>query len=430
MTTVVVGGGLGGALAARALDLAGEEVMVLEAEAEPGGVARSIEMDGYLLEPAAGSLMLPHPSLDPLLDGLEVEVSAAPSTARRRFVRNRNRTAEVRPGPGLLASPLVSPGGKLRALAEPFVSEGPDEESLEEFLVRRLGREAGALAARLMAGGVHAGDPTTLSVEAAFPALSHLEREHGSLLRGALAGRRTARPSRPSTHVVQGGTAGVARAVAGSLGERWRNSWRASRLEPTGNGWRIHGPETIEAERVVAAVSPEVTARLFPPLFSEAEPAPWAPVAVVWLGLTAPQLPEGFGVLIGPGEGFLTLGFLYESAYAPDRAPSGRGLVKAIVGGATDPAAVDLADDTLKERVVDELSRVLASGIRVDMSHVVRHHPGIPQYTAGRRHMVARLRDALPAGLDVCGWAYDGVGVTHLATAAHRLATPHQRFRA
>lgn len=424
MTTVVVGGGLGGALAARAMDLAGEDVTVLEAEAEPGGVARSIEVNGYRLEPAAGSLMLPHPVLDRLLDGLGVEVRAAPATARRRFVRHRNRTLEVGPGPGLLTSPLVSPVGKLRVMAEPFIPAGPGEESLEGFLVRRLGREAGGLAAWLMAGGVHAGDPAALSVEAAFPALSHLEREHGSLLRGILAGRRTAGSTRPSTHVVQGGTAAVARAVATSLGERWRNSWRAGRLEPTGDGWLIHGPETIEAERVVAAVSPEVLVRLFPPLFSDPEPAPWAPVAVVWLGLTAPQLPEGFGVLIGPGEGFFTLGFLYESAYAPGRAPDGRGLVKAIVGGATDPAAADLADDRLTERVADELSRVLASAVRVDMSHVVRHHPGIPQYTAGRRHMVGRLRAALPAGLDVCGWAYDGVGVNHLAMAAHRLATP------
>lgn len=423
MTTVVVGGGLGGALAARALDLAGEEVVVLEAEEEPGGVARAVEVDGYLLEPAVGTLMLPNPVLERLLDGLDLEVRAAPPTARRRFIRHRGLTVEVRPGPGLLTSPLASPMGKLRAMAEPFVSAGIGDESLEGFLVRRLGKEAGGLAAWLMAGGVHAGDPAALSVEAAFPALSHLEREHGSLLRGVLTNGRKGRP-RPTTHVVTGGTAGLARAVAAKLGERWRNSWRASRLEPDGGGWRVHGPEDIAAERVVAAVSPAVMAELYPPLFPDPEPAPWAPVAVVWLGLAAPQLPEGFGVLIGPGEGFVTLGFLYESAYAPERAPAGRGLVKAIVGGATDPAAVDVGDDELEERVADELSRVLGSEVVVDMRHVVRHDPGIPQYTAGRRHMLARLRESLPPGLGVCGWAYDGVGVSHLATAAHHLATP------
>lgn len=423
MTTVVVGGGLGGALAARALDLAGEDVMVLEAEEEPGGVARAIELDGYLLEPAAGSLMLPHPDLDRLLDGLEVEVRPAPPTARRRFIRHRDRTVEVRPGPGLLTSPLASPAGKLRAMMEPFISSAPGDESLERFLVRRLGAEAGALAAWLMAGGVHAGDPAALSVEAAFPALSRLEREHGSLLRGVLAGGRKGRPTRPSTHVVTGGTSAVARAVAGSLGDNWRSSWRASRLEASGDGWRVHGPEVIAAERVVAAVSPEVLAGLYPPLWSDPEPAPWAPVAVVWLGLAGPELPAGFGVLVGPGEGFVTLGFLYESSYAPDRAPVGRGLVKAIVGGATDPAAASLGDETLVERVADELSRVLGSGLTLDMHHVVRHDPGVPQYTVGRRSMVGRLRESLPRGLEVCGWAYDGVGVTHLAMAAHRLAT-------
>lgn len=425
MTTVVVGGGLAGALAARALDLAGEEVMVLEAEEEPGGIARTLDVDGYRLEPAVGSLMLPHPVLDGLLGGLDVEVLAAPPIARSRFVRHEHRTLEVRPGPGLLTSPLLSPAGKLRAMGEPFISGRgrTGDESLERFLVRRLGTEAGGLAAWLLAAGVHAGDPAALSVEAAFPALSHLEREHGSLLRGVLAGRRKGGPGRPSTHVVSGGTAGVARAVAASLGAQWRNSWRVSRLEPIGEEWRIHGPEVIAAERVVAAISPEVLAGLYPPLSPDPEPAPWAQLAVVWLGLTAPTLPDGFGVLVGPREGFVTLGFLYESAYSPDRAPTARGLVKAIVGGATNPAAVTLTDDALEERVTDELSRVLGSVLGVDMSHVVRHDPGIPQYTAGRRDMVRRLRDSLPPGLEVCGWAYDGVGVGHLAMAAHRLAS-------
>lgn len=419
MSTVVVGGGLAGALAARALDLAGEDVTVVDAGAEPGGVARSLSVEGFLLEPAAGSLMLPDPLLDRLIEGLAVELSPSPGRARRRFVYHRGRTVEVRPGPGLLTTPLLSAGGKLRVLGEPLVPRGPGDETVEAFLTRRLGREAGSLAAGLMAAGVHAGDPKSLAVEAAFPGLARLEREHGSLGRGLLS--RSGKGARPSTHVVVGGTARLAEAVAESLGDCWRRSWTASRLEPIRGGWRVHGPEVIEAGRVVAAVDPETLGHLYPPLAGGASAGPWAPVAVVWLGLLAPALPGGFGVLIGPEEGCVTRGFLYESVYAPERAPRGRHLVKAIVGGATDPVAVSWPDDTLVERVTAEFSRVLGPPT-VEMTRVVRHHPGIPQYTGSRMHMVQRLRSSLPPALDVCGWAYDGVGVTALARAAQRLA--------
>lgn len=420
MTTVVIGGGLAGALAARALDLSGEEVLVVEEGEQPGGIARPLRRDGYLLEPAVGSVMLPHPALSPLLEGLDVEVRVAPASARRRFVRHRSGTIEVRPGPGVATSPLLSPGGKLRVLAEPFIRRGPGNESLQSFFVRRVGREAGTLVAWLMASGVHAADPSALSMEAAFPALAALEQEHGSLLRGVLARRGSS--VRPSTHFVVGGTAQIAAAVARSLGERWRSSWPAHRLEGRTGRWRIHGPETIDCERVIAAVSPDVLSRLHPPAGSRPEER--APVAVVWLGLTARSLPEGFGVLVGPAEGFTALGFLYESSYAPPRAPAEKALVKAIVGGATHPQAVSLSDDELVDRVADELARVLGSSVATDMTHVVRHLPGIPQYTASRARMIRELRATLPTGLDVCGWAYDGVGLSGLATAAARLASP------
>jgi oxygen-dependent protoporphyrinogen oxidase len=420
MTTVVVGGGLAGALAARAIDLAGEDIVVVDAAREPGGIARPVRKDGYLLEPAVGSVRLPHPQLSRLIEGLTIQIRPVASSAR--FVHHRGRTTEIRPGPGLVTAPLVTPFGKLRAAVEPLLPpRSRPNESLEELLVRRLGREAGRLVGWLMAAGVHAGDPSALSAEAAFPAVTQLERQHGSLLRGAFAGRKAWRAA-PTTHVVEGGLAEIAGAVARSLGERWKPSWPVGRLEQAGEGWRVHGLDVIEAKRVIAAVTPEILSDLDPSLAPAPIPTDWAPVAVVWLGVRSPVLPDGFGVLIGPEERFLTLGFLYESSYAPDRAPPGRGLIKAIVGGAVAPGAASLDEHELTEKVTDELARVLGSTLDVDMTHVVRHHPGIPQYTVSRHHMVKRLRATLPAGLDVCGWAYDGVGLSHLAAAATRLA--------
>ena len=51
----VVGGGLAGFFTASELMEAGvEDVVVLDRNDQPGGVARTVKLDGYDLEPAAG----------------------------------------------------------------------------------------------------------------------------------------------------------------------------------------------------------------------------------------------------------------------------------------------------------------------------------------------------------------------------------------
>ncbi|MGH8873870.1 MAG: FAD-dependent oxidoreductase, partial [Acidimicrobiia bacterium] len=84
---VVVGGGLAGLFCAVELGRRGVEVTVVEAGDRPGGVAAgTIREDGYLLEPAGGTLLLPHPALSQMVEASGVEVVAAGPAAARRFV--------------------------------------------------------------------------------------------------------------------------------------------------------------------------------------------------------------------------------------------------------------------------------------------------------------------------------------------------------
>src|SRR5262249_51569291 len=60
-----------------------------------------------------------------------------------------------------------------------------EEESVYSFFARRLGAQ---LASRLVApfiSGIYAGDSRSLSIQAAFPGLAALERDHGSIIKGA-----------------------------------------------------------------------------------------------------------------------------------------------------------------------------------------------------------------------------------------------------
>ncbi len=425
---IVVGGGLGGLLTACEIHRRGGRPLVLEAGPGPGGVADTVREDGYILEPAAGSLLLPHPHLTPILNSAGASVVAADPAARRRYVYDHGRLFEFA-GPKALATGLVSVKGKLRLLREPWVKRRVEDsdESISGFLQRRLGPEVGRLAATLMAHGVFAGDPDKLSVGAAFPAFVALEDQAGSMVRGGIA-RMRARPkgaTRPAVHVAPNGMIGLATELATHLGDGFRADWPVESIDPDGDEWVVTGRGEERAAAVVVALAPAAAARVLPDSLTEVlSSATTAPVAVVGLGGRAADVPAptGFGALVGPDADVRTLGLLFESSYAPSRAPSRHRLLKAILGGGADPTVLTLSDSELIDLAVEEAGRILGMPVQPSWTRVVRHSPGIPQYGLGHPGWLDRLGDATLPGLHFAGWAYNGIGVSSLAQHATRLA--------
>jgi len=429
--TVVIGGGLSGLLAGAELERRGAEVVVVESGELPGGVARSLVDDGWLFDAAAGSLILPHPALSPLVEAARIAVEPAAPAARRRFVYDRDRLIELSETPATVFSPLLSWRGKARAAAEPLIKRAGDvsDESLVAFLARRFGPEAGRLVATIMAHGVFAGDPGELSARASFPSMVELEDDAGSIVRGAVR-RLRARPEgapRPRTHVTRGGMSEVADSLAGYLGPNFRPSCEVTALEQRGDGWVVHAGEDLEATNIVLTCSAAAAARLVPrELAAILSRSKTAPVAVVGLGGPASDLPlpEGFGVLAGPDAGIRALGFLFESQYAPGRAPRRHRLAKAIYGGAADRAISELDDADLVELAVAELGKVIGVTVRPNWVRVVRPGSGIPQYDVGHLRWLSELDAELARwrGLLLGGWSYRGIGLSGLATDAVRVA--------
>ena len=157
---IVVGAGLGGLLVACEVARRGGRPLVLEAGPRAGGVADSIHEGGYLLEPAAGSLLLPHRHLTPILESAGASVVPAEPAARRRYVFNRGTLFELA-GPGALATRLVSGRAKLRVIAEPWVRArtGDADESIMSFLVRRFRTRGGSSRWRLHGRAPSGGSP-------------------------------------------------------------------------------------------------------------------------------------------------------------------------------------------------------------------------------------------------------------------------------
>ncbi|HET9450300.1 MAG TPA: protoporphyrinogen oxidase, partial [Aggregicoccus sp.] len=195
MRVAIIGGGISGLALAHGLRAAGQQVVLLEAGARVGGNIRTRAQDGFLTEDGPNSFMDKEPALRELIEalGLTPRLRPASAAARERFLYTRGRLRALPASPpAFLTADVLPLGARLRVMGELFTRRPPEgkDESLGEFGRRHLGRTATQVLLGGMQAGIFAGDLEALSVAAVFPKMVALEREHRSLILGALRSRR------------------------------------------------------------------------------------------------------------------------------------------------------------------------------------------------------------------------------------------------
>lgn len=450
MTRVVItGAGIAGLSVARELaqQLPETEIVVLEGRDRVGGNIRSETVNGYLCESGPDGFLDNAPATLALVDAIGLRPALLPSsdTARRRFIFRRGRLREVPLSPGaFLTSDILSVAGRLRIAAEPFSSRGPArDETIHDFAARHVGREAADVLIGSMVSGIFAGDARQLSLRSCFPKMADMEEAHRSLFRAMLARRASIRKGNGvgapagTLHSFIGGMEQLPRALAASLGRRVRLESRVIALSPRRGyqpgqfprevGARAFtvraGGESIEADAVVLAGPASDTAELVrpfdTPLGDLLAKVPSAPLAVVCLGYDEASVVrehgplDGFGFLVPREQGPRILGALWESSIYSNRAPAGKALIRAMIGGATDPSAIGLDDAELVACVRRDLAQTMNLHAAPEFVRIVRHRRGIPQYTVGHSGRLARIETLLSAypGLFVAGNSYRGVSI-------------------
>lgn len=424
---VVVGAGLAGLAAARALRGAGLEVRVLDAAARAGGVVRSEPVGGYLVEHGPNTLRVSG-TARPALQGLGVEALLVPARPanRLRFLFHAGRLVPFPLGPlAALRTPLVSARAKLRMATEPFRPRGDGaEETVAAFVSRRLGHEAVERLVAPFLTGVYAGDERQLGAEAVFPSLVAAERRSGSILRGLLAARKDASGAPPPLPGIQScadGLGAIPAHLATGLGEALALGTSVVSLAFDEGAVRVETASggTLSARRVVLATPADAASRLLGDLEPECAAAlaslDHAPLAVMHLGVdprAARRPVEGFGFLVPREAGLGLLGCLFLSNLFPGRAPEGRALLTCMVGGVRWREVVDQPEDALRERLAAELDTTLGLGQEPTWLRTVRWRRAVPQPGVGHGRMVADVRRRLaPLGIEVAGAWVAGVSV-------------------
>ncbi|HLU09569.1 MAG TPA: protoporphyrinogen oxidase, partial [Oceanobacillus sp.] len=194
---VIIGGGIAGLSTAWYLQQAGIRCTVLEGANRWGGKVYTEQVDGFgdtpfILEMGADAFLTRKPWALELAQelGLSERIQPVNAANSRTFVLRRGKPVPLPDGLQLLVptrllpflrSPLISPFGKCRALADLFIpprrSDG--DETLASFIRRRLGAEMLDRVASPMLAGVYNGDPEALSMRATFPQFPALERQYG-----------------------------------------------------------------------------------------------------------------------------------------------------------------------------------------------------------------------------------------------------------
>lgn len=438
MRIAVIGGGVGGLVAARALVRAGIDAQVFEAAPRAGGVVGTSAIDGYVREHAASSFLGgPADGAYALCGELGVAVEQASPRARARWIYLDGKLRALPRSPlHLVTSDLLTWRGKLDLLREPFRAAGKgDDESVHAFAARRFGAEAARAIVSPFVTGVYAADAHDISLAAGFPRLAALDA-HGGVVRGMLAqaarglGGRL-RGKQPATTprgmwAPKGGLGALVGALAGELGDRIHTSTHVARIEPVDGGVRIGGARWDGA---VLAIPAEDAGGLVaaPDLANRLGAFHRAPAALVYLGFPAAAVPrarDGFGLLVAQGEDVRVLGVVFESTVWADRAPAGHVLLRCTFGGGRDPEATKLDDAALTAQAVRDLGVVLGATAAPTHTSVVRWKRGVAQYALGHRD---RVRDAVALArsqrIVLAGADYRGPGINDLCADGAAVVT-------
>ena len=440
---VVLGAGITGLTAAWRLQRAGFSAVVLEKSSRMGGAIGAVRSGGWLHELGPNSLLEGSREVAAFIEelGLGPRRLYASPAAKQRYIVRRGRLVAMPTSPwGFATTKLFSARAKLALLGEPFRARGSAEaeESVASFVLRRLGREFLDYAVNPFVGGVYAGDPARLSLRHAFPKLQALEREHGSLIRGALKRRNASGGPKGRIFSFPNGLGEIPAAIAAVLGDRVKLNTTAICLRRIEHGWEIECESddrswTEPCDAIVCALPADALATLkFEGVATSRELSvlkeiEHPPVASVFTGFRSADVRhslDGFGVLVPQLERRLILGTLFSSTLFSGRAPQDHVALTTFVGGMRRPDLVGLEDRELLRVVQEDLGCLLGVSAPPVFTRIQRWTRAIPQYTLGFQ----RYKDAISAveaeapGLFIGGNCRDGISLSNCIAAGGRLA--------
>jgi len=460
---VVVGGGIGGLIAARECAKVGMRVTLLEGSDAVGGAIRRAELDGVVVDAGAESYATRGGRVRALLEelGLEDRI-VAPAAGGAWLAGIPGVGAAPLPVGGILGIPgnpfqedvrrVIGWSGAWRAYLDrvrPPLTIGHNH-SLGRLVSSRMGAKVRDRLVAPVTTGVYSASPDDVDVDVAAPGLNAALTSVGSLsgavqaLREQSAARaaqasRTAQAPGAAVEGIDGGMIVLVEALVADiekLGGVVRTTARVTDITKAGDAWTVRAEATVgtdasdesgaaeteeldlHADGIVIATSEEAARRLLEksvPALAETTAADAPEIEIVTLLLAASALdgaPRGTGVLTVPGSH--TAKALTHSSAKWEwvrKAAGGRHLLRVSFGAQGEPAATAaLQDDAAARVALREASALLGVAlpesalIDAHRARYVQSQPASIIGSAARREAARSAIQAVPGVAAVGAW--------------------------
>jgi oxygen-dependent protoporphyrinogen oxidase len=440
--TAIIGGGISGLACGVDLKETGEDFVLFEKDDSVGGKLCTEKIGGFTVEGGPDSYLPEKYWSVQLIKkiGLADEMLCSNDEHKGTFIFSGGRLHPLPEGVMLMVPTMIMPlarsrliswPGKIQMGMELFVPPRGDQkdESLAEFVTRRLGRECLEKIAEPLVAGIHTSNPDNMSVLATFPRFVEMERKSGSLIRGMVAAMKNRPPQNPTglpmTYFMslKGGMQDLVQGCVSYIGaERIRTKTAVVSVVKRDVGYRLTFGDgsTADFDAVVLATpafaAKELINTLDEELGDRLSAITWSSSATVSLAFRRGDLQKplpGFGFIIPRIENRRINACTWSSIKWSHRAPDDTLLIRSFVGGGHHEELVSLGDAELVTTVLEELREIIGLTAEPVFSKAYRWFQGMPKYTVGHLERIAAIdeRRQQHTGLFLIGSSYRGIGI-------------------
>ncbi|MFO7834772.1 MAG: protoporphyrinogen oxidase [Halohasta sp.] len=391
------------------------EVVAFEARDEPGGIVRSRRIDGQLVELGPQRLRLT-PGIESLVEALDLRGELRFGDDDQPLYIYHDGRLRVVPLSvrEAVTTDLIGPLGKLRILAEPLTAPAREGETVDEFLVRRFGKQAARRYMGPLYSGLYGTDPREMLMEYSLGRALDSAGVDRSLLvwviRRLIEGRET-----PPICSFEEGLGTLTTALYEAHADDIALDTPVTSIQPTGEGYQLQtGAGTQRVDEVVVTTPAATSADLLEPvdadLASTLRRFNYNPIAMVFLESDFDR--EGIGALVPAGGELPISGSTWNASFL-DR----EGLFTCYVDPNSDPEMPDRTDEALGNvaaEAFEDLTGASASAIGVH-----RWEPGMPAYDGS---WTAMDELSTPGGIHLCTNFVGRAGIPGRIRSAKRIA--------